>query len=310
MTAADGTEHDSRITVVDPHIHLWDTRQVRYPWLEHRQVAFSGDNRLLPDPYTVATFLQDAQGIEVRMSVHVEANPADPLAEVQWLQSMADDPENLGHPHGIVAYLDLTRSDAPVMLDALAAYRNVRGIRQILNVHQDARYSYLDRHLLMNPLWRANLRRLMQYEWSFDLQIYPSQAGNALHVIDSAEDLSFILNHTGMFVDRDQVSGWRQWRQALSDLAARSNVVIKISGLAMFDHHWTIESFRPYVLEAIDVFGVERCMFASNFPIDGLHSQYEVLWRAYAQIVAGASVREREHLFSSNAIRYYSLRSD
>src|SRR5580698_2614393 len=96
MTAADGTEDDSRITVVDPHIHLWDTRQVRYPWLEQRQVAFSGDNRLLPDPYTVATFLQDAHGIEVRMSVHVEANPADPLAEVQWLQSMADDPENLG----------------------------------------------------------------------------------------------------------------------------------------------------------------------------------------------------------------------
>ena len=75
----------------------------------------------------------------------------------------------------------------------------------------------------------------------------------------------------------------------------------------MFDHHWTVESFRPYVLEAIGTFGASRCMFASNFPIDGLHSTYERLWRAYAEITSGASETERAQLFRDNAIHFYRL---
>ena len=75
----------------------------------------------------------------------------------------------------------------------------------------------------------------------------------------------------------------------------------------MFDHGWSIESLRPYVLEGIATFGSERCMFASNFPIDGLHGSYDALWSAYAQIVSGASVSEQENLFSGNAARYYRL---
>jgi predicted TIM-barrel fold metal-dependent hydrolase len=75
----------------------------------------------------------------------------------------------------------------------------------------------------------------------------------------------------------------------------------------MFDHRWTVESLRPYVLETIEAFGVDRCMFASNFPIDGLHSSYGALWQAYAETVADASAAEREALFLRNAERYYRI---
>jgi predicted TIM-barrel fold metal-dependent hydrolase len=298
-----------RLAVVDPHIHLWDSRRVRYPWLEQRSVAFSGDNRLLADPYGVADLLRDAEGIDLLMSVHVEANPAESVAEAQWLQSQADDPTHEGHPHGIVAFADLSAADAPATLERLAAIRNLRGIRQILNVHADPNFSYVVRDYLLESLWRTNLRRLSQYQWSFDLQLYPHQVAAALGVVDSTPDLMFILNHTGMFVDRNHALGWRQWRQGLRDLASRGNVAVKISGLAMFDHQWTVESLRPYVLEAIDAFGVNRCMFASNFPIDGLHAGYCQLWRAYAHIVEGASENERQQLLRTNAVRYYGLQS-
>lgn len=93
-------------------------------------------------------------------------------------------------------------------------------------------------------------------------------------------------------------------------LATCENTVIKVSGLAMFDHDWSVESFRPYVLEAIDAFGAGRCMFASNFPVDGLHSSYAALWSAYAEIVSGASQTEREQLLVKNAVRYYRLQAD
>jgi predicted TIM-barrel fold metal-dependent hydrolase len=84
-------------------------------------------------------------------------------------------------------------------------------------------------------------------------------------------------------------------------------VAVKLSGLAMFDHQWSLESFRPYVLESIDAFGPERCMFASNFPIDRLHAQYAPLWRTYDAIVAGAPEAQRAALLAENATRYYRL---
>jgi predicted TIM-barrel fold metal-dependent hydrolase len=295
------------VKVVDPHIHLWDTRAVNYPWLANPTVAYSGDNRLLPNPYDAAAFLRDTEGIEVLRSVHVEANPADPVAEARWLQSLADDPANRGHPHGIAGFADLSSPDAPQVLNRLAAHPNLRGIRQILNVHPDPRYNYAHADYLSQPLWRENLSRLASFGWSFDLQLYPNQVHAAAEVIQSNPGIKFNVNHTGMFVERDGVQGWREWRTALRTLSLYENTAIKLSGLAMFDHRWTIESFRPLVLEAIDCFGADRCMFASNFPIDGLHASYASLWRAYAQIVSGMASAERENLFVHNAIYYYNL---
>lgn len=295
--------------VVDPHVHLWDTERVSYPWLQEPGMAYSGDNRLLPRKHDVGAFLSSAGNIDVLMTVNVEAIPADPLAEVQWLQSLADAPESRGHPHGIVASVDLSRPEASRVLEQLRTYRNVRGIRQILNVHTDSRYNYVARNYLLERQWRANLRELARHTWSFDLQLYPSQVPAALEVVSTNESLSFIINHAGMFVDRHSAHGYRDWRDGLHRLAARPNTAVKLSGFAMFDHHWTVESFRPYILEAIDAFGTERCMFASNFPVDGLHSSYEALWSAYAQIVSGMSRGERNNLFMNNAIKYYRLGS-
>jgi len=162
---------------------------------------------------------------------------------------------------------------------------------------------------LLRGLDTAYRQELERRGWSFALQIYATQVPAALQVVGTNESLSFIINHAGMFVDRDSPQGYREWRDGLHRLAARPNTALKLSGFAMFDHHWTVESFRPYVLEAIDAFGTERCMFASNFPIDGLHASYGALWSAYAQIVSGMSAGERENLFVNNAIKYYRLGS-
>ena len=294
--------------VIDPHVHFWDLEQVPLPWLANPIEAYSGDSRLLPKRYLPADLLGDAGAVELLGSIHVEANSADPVAEVRWAQSLAADPLNKGHPHGIVAYVDLSNSDAPELLEQLSPFPNVRGIRQILNVHADPRYDYVGRHYMTEPLWRENLSRLTRYNWSFDLQIYPSQVPLALEVLDANPSTVFIINHAGMFVDRNRADGWRQWRTGLHALAGRPNCAIKLSGFVMFDHTWTVESVRPYVLEAVDAFGTDRCMFASNFPIDRLHASYSKLWSAYSEIVSGTTIAERNTLFANNASRHYRLK--
>lgn len=293
--------------VVDPHIHLWELVPGRYPWLDQPGRNFLGDYSALARNHLPADFRSDAGEIDVVKVVHIDAVAADPAAETDWLQRLADDATSRGIPHAIVAYTDLSRDDAEASLAAHAAHRNVRGIRQILNVHPDPVYDYVGRRFMDEPRWQANFRLLKKYGLSFDLQLYPAQMPTAAKLAAANPDTAIIVNHTGMFVDRDRVEGFVAWRDGMRSLAEQPNVFVKISGLGMFDHAWTVESLRPYVLETIATFGVGRAMFASNFPVDRLFSTYTVLWRAYADIVTGASDDERRALFRTNAERIYRI---
>lgn len=297
------------LQVVDPHIHLWNIQTHRYPWMAGAGGNFMGPCDAILKTYEVADYLADAEGVEVLKAVHIDAahDPAAPLEETKWLQSLADAPASRGLPNAIVAYADLSAPDVDALLAAHAAHRNVRGIRQTLNVHPDPFYDYVGRHFMREPPWRRGFARLQDHGLSFDLQIYPSQMIEAAELAREHPATPIILNHSGMFVDRGSVAGWRAWRDGLRALAACPNVCIKISGLGMIDHRWTVESLRPYALEAIDTFGVERAMFASNFPVDRLYSSYGALWSAFEQIVSGASAAERDALFRSNAERVYRI---
>ncbi|HEX7907852.1 MAG TPA: amidohydrolase family protein [Paraburkholderia sp.] len=295
--------------VVDSHIHLWDLKTHRYPWLDNPGVSFVGDARDLKHDYLLDDLLCEAGDIEVLKLVHVEANhdPADPVEETRWLQSIADSAASRGMPNALVVAVDLSAPNAPAVLEAHAAFANTRGVRQILNVHENRLFNYVGRHFMREPQWREHFALLRRYGMSFDLQLYPSQMEEAATLARAHGDTQFVINHAGMFVDRASVAGYRAWRDGMRLLAGCRNVAVKISGLAMFDHQWTVESLRPYVLETIDTFGVERAMFASNFPVDRLFGSYADLWHAYASIVEGASAAEKAALFCSNAERCYRI---
>lgn len=294
--------------VVDSHMHLWDLRSLKYPWLEHPGTSFVGDASDLKHDYLIHDLLGEAKPVEVLKLVHVEANhdPADPVAETRWLQNVADN-EGRGMPNAIVAAADLSADNVQAVLEAHAAFSNTRGIRQILNVHDDTLYDYVGRHFMREPQWQKNFALLRTHDLSFDLQLYPSQMKDATELARAHPDTQFIVNHAGMFVDRSSVEGYRQWRDGMRLMASCPNIAVKISGLAMFDHQWSVESFRPYVLETIDAFGTDRSMFASNFPVDRLFATYAGLWNAYAAIVRDASAAEKEALFKSNAERIYRI---
>jgi predicted TIM-barrel fold metal-dependent hydrolase len=119
-------------------------------------------------------------------------------------------------------------------------------------------------------------------------------------------DTSIILNHAGMPVDRD-ADALSLWRAGMRALAAQPNVWVKISGLGMVDWRWTEDSIRPFVLETIEIFGPDRCMFASNFPVDKLYSSFDVLYDTFKKIVSDFSVDEQRKLFSDTALAVYRI---
>lgn len=291
--------------VVDPHVHFWNLDTHHYPWLANPGEAFIGNYSSIAVNFLPEHLIGGSGDIEILKVVHVEANhdPAKPVGETAWLQGLADEG---GLPQGIVAFADLTTQDAAAILEQQAEFSNVRGVRQILNRHEQPIYSYAAVDYLNNAIWCENFKTLEKYELSFDLQIYPLQVSDSCRLVDQNPSTSFVVNHSCMFVDRT-LEGFRQWREGLTELARRQNVFIKISGLGMFDRQWTVESLRPYVLQIIEAFGAERSMFASNFPVDKLFSTYASLWHAYDVITGEFSESERAQLFRTNAETIYQI---
>lgn len=296
------------LDIVDPHHHLWDLQTNRYPWLsERRETRVCGDYDAICVNYLLPDLLRDAQGLRLKKTVHVQAehDHADPVRETRWLQSIADGDAS-GIPHGIVAYADLTAPNAAEILAQHAQSPNVRGIRQMLHEGlvdpANPQPTPLD-----NPTFREGIRLLPRHNFSFDLQIYPAQAAAAFELVHRTPGVAFILTHTGLPAGQSR-EGLAAWFRAMQQLAQLDNLAVKISGFGMFDRGWTPDTIRPFVLATIDLFGANRAMFASNFPVDSMASSYTRLWSAYSEITAHYSVSERQAMFGKNAERIYRLR--
>lgn len=294
--------------VVDPHHHLWDLGRNVYPWLQGPPFgpSVAGNVGPIAKNYLVADFLAESASVDLRKSVHVETGwaPGDPVGETRWLQATAD---AQGFPHAIVAHAELERADVERTLAEHSAFPNVRGIRQILNWHPDPALTFHKRNdLLTDPDWQKGYALLRKYGLSFDLQIYPWQMLDAAAVAAGHPDTPVILNHAGMPIHQHG-TGFETWRSGMRALAAQPNVTAKISGLGMVDWNWTTESIRPIVLETIDIFGVDRSMFASNFPVDRLYSSHQTLFESFEAIVGAFSEVEKEKLFCRNAERVYRI---
>ena len=299
------------MAIIDPHHHLWDLSRLSYPWLnEADKTTFFGDYSALAKNYHPADFVSDSNRQQLVGSVHIqaEADPLDPVAETRWLSDLAQQASDgqCAVPTAIVAFADFTRSDIDAVLASHCRFDRVRGIRQILNFHTDPTLTYTDANLLENTRWLENFSLLEKYRLSFDLQIYYQQMSQAAQLAERHPGIQIILNHTGMPVERGSAA-IEGWREGMARLAQCPNVAVKISGLGMCDPAWNVETIRPFVIDTIDRFGVERCMFASNFPVDSLFSTYDRLYDAYRQITSGFSSVQKNRLFHDNAAHIYRL---
>ncbi len=296
--------------IIDTHIHLWDLEKHHYPWLVEPIKHFAGDFSPLAKSYLFGDLHDDASDVDLYKCVHIQAefdHDQDPVIETAWLQSIADNPTSQGMPHGIVAFADLSAPDVEDVLTRHVEHPNMRGIRHMLNYEKDPALRFTDcDHLMSDGNWQRGFRLLAKYNLSFDLQIWPWQMEEAAQLARKIPDVPIVLNHTGMPKDLD-LSLMDQWKSGLQSLAEAPQLTVKISGLPLMNKNWTLEMIKPFVLGAIEIMGVDRCMFASNFPVDKLMTNYGRVWEAYAEIVKDFSDEDRAGLFWKNAERYYRI---
>jgi len=299
------------IKIVDAHHHLWDlnNKDTKYSWLMVTEgEAFFGDYAAIRKNYLLEDYIEDTKNQNIIKSVHVQAEHDDdkPVNETAWLQNLADT-HSSKLPNAIVAFADFSKNNVSEILDAHQEYKNTRGIRQILSYNKDEpKYSHATEDFMKDSSWVENFKHIRNRNLSFDIQIYKHQMEDAVNLANKYNDVLFILNHTGepCYQSKEYIESWEQ---NMKKLAKCENVVAKISGLGMFDPNWTIDSTRIFVEKTIQIFGIERCMFASNFPVDKIFNSFDTYWNSFKEITKNYSENDKNLLFSSNAEKYYRI---
>ncbi len=298
----------TKIAIVDAHHHLWNIRENYHPWLcDEPPIAFRyGDYASLRRNYLCEDLLTDANAYNLVKSVYVETewDPADPVGEVRWINDVAArDPL----PNAIVAQAWLDRADVADVFGAYDEYPLVKGVRHKPRAAVAPGEVRIGAPGSMGcERWQTGYAMLAKHGLSFDLQTPWWHLAEALDLATTFPETQIILNHTGLPADRSDV-GLSAWRDAMTALAQAPNVAVKISGLGQPGQPWTVAANSEVVLDTIRIFGTQRCMFASNFPVDSLVASYKTIFDGFATIVAAFSPSQQSALFHDNAVRIYRL---
>ena len=281
--------------VVDAHVHLWDpARTDWYPYLSGRQQLNMGDVTGMARRFDAATHAEESAGWNVDKLVNVAAATGrHSIAETLDLDRRAAVD---GQPSAIIGGIPPADSvgDAIAMIDEQASAARFRGVRPM--------------GASDGPLPPTDvLRALADRQLVFELMAHPHQLEAAASGLAEVDDLVVVVEHTGWprSATDDEHALWSAGIHALAALGER--VACKLSGLAMPLGSMTAEAFAPWINEAIATFGVDRCLFASNFPVDGLHGTFDELYSTFAALTADLDEASRTKLFATNAERIYRI---
>lgn len=291
--------------MIDTHHHIWLRKDVA--WLADPPIPrMFGDYFGIRRDYTVEEWMADIVPQGAVKSVHVTAmwGPGRALEETRWLQATAD---KHGFPHGIVCNADLSAPDAEAALKAQTQFPNLRGVRQMLYWDKEPVLQGASRPDYCNdPDFRRGFALLEKYDLHFELQVYAGQAKYAVELLKAFPNVRMILVHAGMLTVRTP-EAIAEWRAALSTMAAFPNLHVKLSGLGMYSGGFTYAQARQVIRDAIQIFGIERTIYGSNFPLEKLHASYEDFFGVYRRVLSEYTEAEQRTVLHDNAVKFYRL---
>ncbi len=292
--------------IIDAHHHVWDLENHLYPWLtpEGHVAHRYGDYTSIKKTYLAEDYLADVAGQNVVASVYMEAewDPTDPIGETRYLEQ---EQRRTGVPGAMVAQAWLDAPDAVDVLAQQAASPLVRSVRHKPGGPTSPAEVAAGGHSLMSdPGWLDGYAMLEDLGLHFDLQTPWWNLPEARRLADRFPWTTLVVNHSGVLLDR-QPQTLDAWREALRTVAEAPNVVIKASGLCVEGEPWSVELNREPILDMIEIFGADRVMFGSNFPVDGMFVSYAALLDGYREVLAGLTDQQQGAVFHDTAERVY-----
>jgi predicted TIM-barrel fold metal-dependent hydrolase len=279
--------------IVDAHVHLWDpARADWYPYLAGQRELDMGDISGMCRFYDQPTYFSESANWNVVKFVHVAAASAPHSAEeTAELDELA---QATGHPDAIIGGIVPSDPIAETerLLDAQMKSPLFRGIRPMGGI-------------AMGAPGPDVLRALQERDLVFELMAHPDELEAAAAALADWGDLTVVVEHAG-WPRSNEPDEFELWKRGISALGALGdNVHCKLSGLAMPLHTMDGDALRPWLEQCLASFGVDRCMFASNFPVDAMHGTFDELYGGFDKVTADLDAESREKLFAANAERLY-----
>jgi len=284
----------NKFSFIDSHVHFYD---MNHPTLHygHWQPNEDLPLRELGNKNHLATdFLKEAESLGMKKAIHVQAaiGSADPVEETKWLEEVFI---QTGIPHAIVGHVDLRASNAREVIEKHLKYQHFKGIRD---------FSYGD--YLVNKDFRNGFALQEEYNLISSIAVRWEEMEKLVDLANSYPNIIIILDHAGNPEFRTE-EYFNNWKSGMTKISKMDNIICKISGLGMGDHNWTIESITPYVETCFELFGISRTIFATNWPVDGLYSDYSKVINAYKEITKFLSLSEQEAFFYKNSENIYEI---
>jgi L-fuconolactonase len=282
--------------LIDAHHHLWTLEAHDYSWLD--EPVYAPVRR----DFGLADLAPELAAAGVDRTVLVEAGSGEPAETADFLTLAA---QSQGLVAGVVGTIDLRSPRLPEVLDAYAAHPSAHllvGLRDQVQGIDDA--SFFDR-----PDVRSALESIAGRGLAYDLVVRADQLAGSAALARAVPQLSFVLDHLGKPRIAAGAGGLAEWRAALTPLAAQGNVTAKLSGLVTeADHaHWTPEDLRPFVETAVELFGPQRVMFGSDWPVCLVAATYIEVVDALRATLPPLSPSELGDVFGGTAERAYRL---
>lgn len=295
--------------IVDAHHHLWHLSEGHFPWLQDGYDAdafFLGDYSVLQRDFGVADYRAVTAGLPIVATVHVEAerSRAESLAETRWLHAVH---AQHGFPDAVIANVEFLAPDAEAQMRQQAEWPLVRGVRCKPRIAGSPTDSVRGQPgTLQHEPWLAGLGLLRDHDLLWDVRVPYWHLDEAAEAIARFPGLRVAIEHAGLPWDRSE-DGLAHWRRGMTALAALPEVVVKLSEFGLPDAPWDAASNVRVILETVEIFGAQRCMFASNLPVSGLRAPFAEVVRTVAEALAPLDATARDAIWCGNALRVYRI---
>jgi L-fuconolactonase len=276
---------------IDAHQHFWHYNPARDTWITNEMAVLKND--FLPDQLAAELMSNDIAGC-----IAVQTDQSE--TETLFLLDLACQYEFI---RSVVGWVDLCASDVAERVQTLAKDPKLCGFRHILQAESG--------EFMLRPDFLRGIQCLSDEKagLTYDILIYARQLPSAIELVSKFPDQPFALDHIGKPPIKE--GGYHSWAQGLRLLAENKNVYCKLSGLVTEAdwRRWTVQDLKPYLDLVFEVFGVDRLMFGSDWPVCLLAASYHDVVQVIADYTRDLPISDREKIFGLNTARFYGQRA-
>ena len=274
---------------IDAHHHLWKFDPVEYDWIDDSMAILQRD-------FLVEDLEQTLNSNGFSASIVVQARQS--MQETLWLLTLAESTELI---KGVVGWMDLKSDTLAQQLDQLAAYKKLVGFRHVIQGESDPAF-------MQNPDFIRGLKMLADRGYRYDLLIFAHQLPAAAEMLAHVPNLHVVIDHIAKPNIKTK-SDFDIWQQGMAILANNQNCYCKFSGMVTEADwlNWTGGDFHPYMKTVWDLFGGQRVMFGSDWPVCLVAAEYQQVKQLVIDFIATYSPEAKSNIFGENARRFYQL---